>query len=135
MTDRELFEKALKAMEHLHRTGDTQVFDLCYAPELIPALRERLAQPEQEPVAWIDESAIRWLADRKGKTSAHCTTQLSAARSCEQPMPIYTAPPQRKPLSDEEIEVLAKKHNGIYYDCDITFARAIEAAHGIKENT
>ena len=45
MTDRELFEKALEAMEHLHRTGDTQVFDLCYAPELIPALRERLAQP------------------------------------------------------------------------------------------
>lgn len=46
MTDRELFEKVLEAMEHLNRTGDTQVFDLCYAPELIPALRERLAQPE-----------------------------------------------------------------------------------------
>ena len=35
--------------------------------------------------------------------------------------------PQSKPMTDEEIEVLAKKHNGIYYDCDITFARAIEA--------
>jgi hypothetical protein len=30
-------------------------------------------------------------------------------------------------LTDEEIEVLAKKHNGIFYDCDIDFARAIEA--------
>jgi hypothetical protein len=30
-------------------------------------------------------------------------------------------------LTDEEIEVLAKKHNGIFYDCDIQFARAIEA--------
>lgn len=40
MTDRELFEEALEALEHLHRTGDTQVFDLCYAPELIPALKE-----------------------------------------------------------------------------------------------
>ena len=29
-------------------------------------------------------------------------------------------------LTDEEIEVLAKKHNGIFYDCDIDFARAIE---------
>ena len=51
MNDRELMQAVLEAMESLHRTGDTQVFDLCYAPELIPALRERLAQPEQKPVA------------------------------------------------------------------------------------
>jgi hypothetical protein len=50
--DRELMQTALEAMEHLHRTGDTQVFDMYAAPEIIPALRERLAQPEQEPVAW-----------------------------------------------------------------------------------
>jgi hypothetical protein len=43
MTDRELMQTALEAMEHLHRTGDTQVFDLYAAPEIIPALRERLA--------------------------------------------------------------------------------------------
>ena len=30
-------------------------------------------------------------------------------------------------LTDDEIEVLAKKHNGIFYDCDIEFAHAIEA--------
>ena len=30
-------------------------------------------------------------------------------------------------LTDEEIESLAKKHNGIFYDCDIEFAHAIEA--------
>ena len=30
-------------------------------------------------------------------------------------------------LTDEEIEALAKIHNGIFYDCDIEFARAIEA--------
>ena len=36
-------------------------------------------------------------------------------------------------LTDEEIEVLAKKHNGIFYDCDIDFARAIEAK--LKEKT
>ena len=43
MTDRELMQAVLEAMEDLHRTGDTQVFDLYAAPELIPALRERLA--------------------------------------------------------------------------------------------
>jgi hypothetical protein len=42
---------------------------------------------------------------------------------------LYTTPPQRTwvGLTDEEIEVLAKKHNGIFYDCDIEFAHAIEA--------
>ena len=47
------------------------------------------------------------------------------------------APPQRKPLTDEEIDVIDEAtwdedHNswGIH-----DFARAIEAAHGIKENT
>lgn len=57
MTDRDLFEKVLEAMEHLHRTGDTQVFDMCYAPELIPALQERLSQPEREWVGLTKEEA------------------------------------------------------------------------------
>lgn len=52
MTDQELMEKVLEAMEHLHKTGDTQVFDLFYAPELIPALQERLAQQ-----GWLTEKA------------------------------------------------------------------------------
>jgi hypothetical protein len=41
--DRELMQAILEAMEHLHRTGDTQVFDMYAAPEIILALRERLA--------------------------------------------------------------------------------------------
>jgi hypothetical protein len=41
--DRKLMQAILKAMENLHRTGDTQVFDMYDAPELIPALRDRLA--------------------------------------------------------------------------------------------
>lgn len=43
---RGLLYQCLEAMENLHRTGDTQVFDLCYAPKLIPALRERLGVKE-----------------------------------------------------------------------------------------
>ena len=49
MTDlRKAAEMALEACEHLHRTGDTQVFDLCYADKVIPALRQALAQPKRE---------------------------------------------------------------------------------------
>ena len=49
-------------------------------------------------------------------------------------IPLYTNPPQRKPLTDEEIDVIDEanweedhKVWGIH-----NFARAIEAAHGIK---
>ena len=37
-------------------------------------------------------------------------------------------------LTDEEIEALAKQHNGIFYDCDIQFAHAIEAKLKEKNN-
>jgi hypothetical protein len=45
---------------------------------------------------------------------------------------LYTTPPQRKPLTDEQIEQLEQD------TCAMEFpetVRAIEAAHGIKENT
>ena len=46
---------------------------------------------------------------------------------------LYTSPPaQRKPLTDEEIRNIWS--NGDCFE-EIAFARAIEAAHGIKENT
>jgi hypothetical protein len=49
----EAMKQALEALEELHRTGDTQVFDLCYAPKVIPALRTAIEQAEkQEPVAY-----------------------------------------------------------------------------------
>ena len=49
--------------------------------------------------------------------------------------PLYTSPPQRQPLTDDEIvEALMPVEiaGAGYY---IRIARAIEAAHGIGENT
>jgi len=45
---------------------------------------------------------------------------------------IYT-PPQRKPLTDEEIVLVVAECAASHQHTDIHFARAIEAAHGIKE--
>ena len=49
--------------------------------------------------------------------------------------PLYTHPPQRKPLTDEEIDAIVVDEVGLDADADEmhNFARAIEAAHGIKE--
>jgi hypothetical protein len=85
------------------------------------ALAEQPAQPQQEPVACgYDE------------TTGNCTNSPCC----------YTSPPpaatqhERKPLTDEEINQIADEFivnyripAGSHYD----FARAIEAAHGIKE--
>lgn len=128
MTDRELMQTALEAMEHLHRTGDTQLFDMYAAPEIITALRERLAQPEQEPVgkfAKFTDNIWREVTDGSAGVS------------------LYTTPPaaQRKPLTDEQIDAIgAKIFNADFLDVEEIhanrdIARAIEAAHGIKEST
>lgn len=120
LTDREIMEQALEALEEINKLsiGENAI---CLPAEIdgaLDALRERLAQPEQEPV---------------GHTlNCVCGAVWDVSPDGVEEMVHAPNPPQRKPLTDEEIEVLAKKHNGIYYDCDITFARAIEAAHGIK---
>jgi hypothetical protein len=59
----------------------------------------------------------------------------------EHNQPLYTAPPvQRKPLTDKEIADIATSHPLTWVNLNTVehrryFARAIEAAHGIKENT
>lgn len=51
--------------------------------------------------------------------------------------PVYIAPPQRKPLTDEAVLDIADYYlyNGGKSYGILEFARAIEAAHGIKGNT
>ena len=76
------------------------------------------AQPEQEPVACVGTNGeLMWLNKSKVIYS--------------KPIPLYTTPPQRKPLSNQKI---IEMYNEPRSDAEmIEFARAIEAAHGIKE--
>jgi hypothetical protein len=120
MTDlKKAAQQALEAMEDLHRTGDTQVFDLCHR-ETTEALRAALEQPEQAvPVAWMDPNSgevcrAHWL-------ESHAPERDVDRFSC----PLYTHPPRRewRSLSEEEfgyIYVRSATHE--------EFARAIEAA-------
>ena len=94
MTDRELMQDALDALESLQAWPETpENFKRFRA---IEALRARLAQPEQEPVAWADKVDI----DRDGHD-----LWVSRQKPAKDGVPLYTAPPQREwvGLTDEEI--------------------------------
>ena len=47
--------------------------------------------------------------------------------------PLYTTPPQRKPLTSEDVERIVREARVGEHGIGYTIARAIEAAHGIKE--
>jgi len=86
-----------------------------------------MAQLEQEPVAWrirCTDPMRDWvLMYRHPKTEEQFLNM--------EIQPLYTTPPQRKPLTDEEIGAIMEDLNA-YGTRLYTFARAIEAAHGIK---
>ena len=78
-------------------------------------------------------------AVRAGFSSAHIYGCLRGDRRQHKGFKfVYqTTPPQRKPLTDEEIKAIwlnGKDHGDDWLDVQ-GIARAIEAAHGIKENT
>jgi hypothetical protein len=100
--------------------------------EALKAAAALLAQQEakDEPVAYgmwdtMIGKGNRMMYVRLGKGQDGCT------------VPLYTTPPQRKPLTDEEIqdaleaEFLGSEAKRNWQD-DLRVARAIEAAHGIK---
>lgn len=75
---------------------------------------QRPAEPVQEPVAWMTPGQDLHLNNGEGFRFSDWT-------------PLYTAPPQRKPLTEEEISAIDWKAGETLHD----FARAVEQAHGI----
>ncbi len=117
MTDRELFRQALEALESNKANWQEKT-------AAITALRERLAQPEQEPVAW----GYLYFGD-----IIDCITPEEHARAeGKYTVPLYTAPqPAQQPLTDEQIKVIAATPAAIPGSYVHAYARAIEGAHGI----
>jgi len=95
--------------------------------QAITAIKEALAQPEQEPVATLDDL----------EQEIYENTRQFVSRDVMEWMlkRYYTTPPQRKPLTDEEIMNIAKVSCiGISpHEDTLNFAKVIEAVHGIKE--
>jgi len=91
-------------------------------------LQAQLAQPEQEPVAYA--SSVDWRKNHL-MSKAQYDNCLPKNR-VDFDVPLYTTPPQRLPLTDEEIILIVAECASSHQHTDIHFARAIERAHGIK---
>ena len=96
MNEREALKLALEALEGMYIPNFTM--DDSPINNAITAIKEALAQPEQEPVAWMrhDGARVTTAADRKNYPDYE--TRYS--------VPLYTTPPQRTwvGLTDEEFE-------------------------------
>ena len=109
-TDRELIQQALKMIRSLRYRSLTDVSD-----EIISALEERLAQPEQEPVAWLDGPHLVVRLDMRNRLNYQGPwVDLGRAIPDKWTPFLYTTPPQRTwvDLTDEEIDYLYVEHRG-----------------------
>ena len=151
-TQTEALNLALEALENIlkHDGGEGSK---CYSAirlfdarevgyKAITAIKEALAQPEQEPVAWcvycdgqfnLNIFRVKDVADVK-----KVRLDLEYPNHKRKVVPLYTSPPQRKPLTDEHSgscidEVnLTSQYGHHHFGWHKQFARAIEAAHNIK---
>lgn len=121
MNLREAAQQALEALENLDEQ-ELATGDLMWLGKEIGDLRAALAEPVQEPIGYL------WPT---GRHPEFRFTQQK--RDGVDGTPVYTAPPppQRKPLSKSLLEEMAEKHVTHCYFDTLTYARAIERAHGI----
>jgi hypothetical protein len=142
----------------------------------VSVLRQAIEQAEkQEPVAWVNQANLNSAAIQRNRGGQGDMHTWSETPTWDYSVPLYTSPPPRQPLTDDEIsalrrEVAALSANALddykmiqslmaerqpltdqkiyfiwrkhidpdavrytpYEDDGLGFARAIEAAHGIK---
>lgn len=75
-----------------------EIFELTYQ------LGEAQTKPEQEPVAWMYSEGLAAL--KAGK----CWTAYGTKQDKDNSIPLYTAPPERQPLTYAEMKKIADKH-------------------------
>jgi len=137
--------------DEIHHDGDD-------FHELLSDVEKALAQPEQELVAWATREDFYRELDRSVNRMRQQMEIKKVVMRCSDydiALPVIdireghvlvgqvTTPPQRKPLTDEEIGKILERgdiaerdaENGRWHVLPYSFARAIEQAHGIKENT
>ena len=116
--NKQTLQSVIETLEYAKRViGDENEVLMKPIDKSIQDLRQVLAQSEQEPVGYVSDS---------GNIAV-----IAAGIDLDDDTPVYAAPPKREPLMTKYVIDLWDE-----YGVDpIKFAREIEAAHGIKENT
>ena len=127
---RKALELALEALTHIRPSALTSFYTIGDRDKAIIAIKEALAQPEQEPVVFLSEWSD-WRNMVVQNLMRHGNIDKDFARRLAHYYQDMT--PQRKPLTDEQIAEIGYKVYGMKSSTDRQYARAIEAAHGIKE--
>jgi len=144
--DRKLLEKIFDALVRLNRTGDTQVFDLCDAPEIIPTLHAALAEPQSEEPYWYVDKEGKYYSSNDVKV--FCDAETKALYNDPPPwrldkgdlLPLYTHPSRWQTLSEDELTGLWVTHTRYQEESmavsgGVEFARAVEEALRAKNFT
>jgi hypothetical protein len=125
-TDTALLQQALEALENCYNIADWPGYGDNEQSRAIDAIKARLAQPEQEPVAYGNGDEIDRLCTESDFLGITVQNKPSGWRKTA----LYTHPqPERTPLSKSVIKRL-------WHQADKepeNFARAIEKVHGITE--
>ena len=136
MTKDEALKLALEALRTCEWVDDGGNGHAEYDPGKVVAaiigIQKALAQPEQEPVAWeslLGAVARGWCYEKNANKTMDVDLAVAIAKEVDA---LYTTPPQRKPLLASDIVTMYDENPRSDSEM-IEFARAIEAAHGIKE--
>jgi hypothetical protein len=130
--ERELLQRAVDLLDDYWKGGKTSDRNR----KLFYDIKELLTQPEQEPVAWITEWVQRYRYDSTpiiNRTVSFIKEDVPAVSNPNY-IPLYTKPPKREPLSDEEIIARYKAidvENALYVPTYYAGFRDAEKAHGI----
>jgi hypothetical protein len=97
---------------------------------ITPEMMEALEQAEKQESLQVEP--VAWMVYTQDGQSAY-VTDIPNIQKNQRALPLYTAPPQRQPLTEEEIDAIGSKWVGYpSYDDEFRwFAREIERKHGI----
>jgi len=100
--------------------------------EAVLAHQEPVAYQQRTRPNWKDATCWTPWEDCSKAEAQDCWDRPQVHDWLDEARALYTTPPQRKPLTDEEIILIVADCASSHQHTDIHFARAIEAAHGIK---
>jgi len=128
-TLREAAQQALEALEATHYDVGSAEKQRLQTMDAITALRDALAQQEQEPVAWASKRELARIKD--------FDSTIYANGDFDGAVPLYTTPPRREwqGLTEEDMEDLLPLYSDPSANTEmLEFAAAIEAKLKEKNN-